>query len=311
MLCFGIVGYMIIEGWGFLDSLYQTVITVSTVGFEVYPLSDAGRIFTIVLLILAISFVAYSASQFVSFIVEGRLNEFFSKRRMKKLLSELRDHFIVCGYGRMGALVANNLRSEGQSLVVIDDDPEMVRKATEEGFLAIEGDATQEEVLKRAGIERAKAVAAVLRDEPQNLYLTITAKALNPSARVVAKALTEEGKARLEKVGADTVILIYNIGGDRLSLALLRPEDLDFVYIAHGAGKHIVIGETRLPPNCRILGKTVGKAGLKEQYGIDLLLIKRENNIILPGPSDTLAEGDMLFLMGEREQVMRFLRDRL
>ncbi|MEO0192963.1 MAG: potassium channel family protein, partial [candidate division WOR-3 bacterium] len=237
ILCFGIVGYMIIEGWGFLDSLYQTVITVSTVGFrEVYPISEAGKIFTIILVIIGVSFVAYSASQFVSFIVEGRLNEFFSKRRMKKLLSELRDHFIVCGYGRMGALVANNLRSEGQSLVVIDDDPELVRKATEEGFLAIEGDATQEEVLKRAGIERAKAVAAVLRDEPQNLYLTITAKALNPSARVVAKALTEEGKARLEKVGADTVILIYNIGGDRLSLALLRPEDLDFVYIAHGAG---------------------------------------------------------------------------
>jgi len=310
ILLFGVVGYRIVEGWGFLDSLYQTVITVSTVGFkEVHPLSDAGKVFTIFLVVLGIGFFTYAASQFVKLVVDGRIAELLGKRRMEKALKNIRDHCIVCGYGRMGTVVAENLRSARQALVIVDINPERVRAALEEGFLAVEGDATQESVLLRAGVGHARSVAAILPDDPDNLYLTITAKALNPKIRVVAKAMTTEGKVRLEKVGADMVIAIYSIGGERMSAALVWPEVVDFMDIAYGKGGNVRVEEIRLPPNCRLAGKTIGEAGLRERYGISVLVIRRDQEIITPNPSETLLVGDTVLLMGRSDRLQRFLEE--
>ena len=312
ILTSGVAGYQIIEGWGFLDSLYQTVITVSTVGFkEVYPLSGAGKVFTILLVMMGISFFAYAATQLVRLVVDGKIAELFGRRRMEKALKNLKDHCIVCGYGRMGTVVAENLRVEGQAMVIVDRDPERVRAATEEGFVAIEGDATQESVLARAGIDRARSVAAVLPDDPDNLYLTITAKAMNPALRVVAKAMTNEGKVRLEKVGADTVISLYSIGGDRMSAALSAPEVVDFIDIAYGKGGRVRVEEIRLPENCRLAGRTIANTGFKDRYGITVLVIKRGDEIIVPSPSETLAGGDVLLVMGKPDRVQRFLEEML
>lgn len=311
ILSAGTVGYQAIEGWGFLDSLYQTVITISTVGFrEVYPFSPAGKIFTIILVMIGISFVAYSATQFVKLVVEGEIREFFGKRRMEKVLKNLKDHHIICGYGRMGAVVAENLRKEGMGSVIVDNASERVQGALDEGFIALAGDATQEDVLREAGIERARALAAVLPDDPDNLYLTITAKAVNPALRVVAKAMTAEGAKRLENVGADTVIPLYTIGGERMSVALARPGVLDFMDIAHGRGGHIRVEEIELPTGCSIAGQTISDAGIRERFGITVLVIKRGQEIIIPSPSETLAEGDVLLVMGEPERIQRFLEER-
>ncbi len=304
----GVIGYQAIEGWGFLDSLYQTVITISTVGFrEVYPLSESGKIFTIVLVMMGISFVAYAATQLVSLIVEGEIREFFGKKRMEKVLRELKDHHIICGYGRMGVVVAENLRHEGASLAVVDIDPDRVKSALEEGFIAIAGNATQEDVLRKVGIERARAIAAVLPDDPDNLYLVITARSLNPHIRVVSKAMTDEGAARLEKVGADVVIPIYTIGGERMSVALTRPEVLDFIDIGHGRGKSIRVEEIILPSGCRVAGKTISESGLREKYGITILVIKRGSEVIIPGPSEILMEGDILLVVGDLEKFKDFM----
>lgn len=312
ILASGVAGYQMIEGWGFLDSLYQTVITVSTVGFrEVYPLSEAGKVFTIILVMMGISFFAYAATQFVKLVVDGKIAEIFGRRRMEKALKDLKDHCIVCGYGRMGTVVAENLRIDGQSVVIVDRDPERVRAAIEEGLVAIEGDATQESVLVRAGIDRARSVAAVLTDDPENLYLTITAKALNPAVRVVAKAMTNEGRVRLEKVGADTVIALYSIGGDRMSAALSASEVVDFIDIAYGKGGPVRVEEIRLPDNCGLAGRTIASTGFKKRYGITVLVIRRGDEIIVPSPSETLAGGDVILIMGKPDRVQRFLEEML
>lgn len=307
----GTLGYQLIEGWNLLDSLYQTLITLSTVGFgEVKPLSPQGKLFTIMLVVIGISFVTYAATQLVQVVIEGKIGEIIGKRKMKQALKNLRNHYIICGYGRIGVVVAENLRLEGMSLVIVDKEAERVQAAIDKGFVALRGDATQESVLMEAGIKQAKGIAAVLPDDPDNLYLTITARSLNPGIRVAAKAMTSEGAKRLEKVGTDTVIPLYTIGGERMSVALTRPEVLDFIDIAHGRDRHIRLEEIRLPSGCRIAGQSIAGAKLREKYGITVLVIKRGQEIIIPGPSDTLAEGDVLLVMGEMARVQRFLEER-
>ncbi|HCP09645.1 MAG: TrkA-N domain protein, partial [Thermodesulfobacterium sp. 37_54] len=221
----GTVGYMVIEELSFLDALYMTVITLATVGFrEVKELSEVGKVFTIVLIVLGFGVFTYAATTIAQILIEGELKDVFNERRRRKMLEKLRGHYIICGYGRMGRIIAKELKANGKEVVVIEKnlDPK------EEGYLFVIGDATKDEILKEAGIEKAKGLVSVLSSDSDNLYVVLSARALNPDLFIIARAAEESARKKLKMAGANKVVCPYHIGGLRMAHSLLKPNVVDF-----------------------------------------------------------------------------------
>ncbi len=304
LLLVGSAGYYFIENFEPLDALYQTVITVSTVGFgEVRPLSPAGKLFTVFLISFGIGVATYAAAQIGHLVVGGELRELLGRRRVRQRVRELSGHYIICGFGRMGRVVAQDLASKKVQFVIIERDPERVRKALNAGFLVLEADATEEDALLDAGIGRAKGLAAALDSDPDNLYLVVTAKSLNPKVFVVAKALTEEGARKLKAGGADKTVALYEIGAKRMAMALLRPQITEFLDLTVGSEKVLIEG-IEIFQDSPLAGKTLRELDLRRRFGVTVIAARRGDELVVsPGPDFVPQVGDVLFVIGSEANL--------
>lgn len=307
LLAFGTAGYMIIERWSFFDALFMTVTTVTTVGYrEVRPLDTEGRIFTIFLVLFGVGTAFYLLTTFVALVIEGDLGAAFGVTRMKSRIDKLSDHHILCGYGRVGEEIAREFVAREIPFVVIENNPEAVARAVEAGHLLIEGDASDDEILLAAGVQRARTLLAASDSDSGNTYITLTAKALNPSAFVVARAGKRESEGRALRAGADRVISPYSLSGRRMALSAIQPNIVDFIdTLAIGRNTDQILAEIQITEDSELLGLYIRH--MLETVRVTVLGLQRANGELIVGPRDDtrLEVGDRLMVVGAESEVSR------
>jgi voltage-gated potassium channel len=303
----GTAGYMLIEGWGFFDSLYMTTITVGTVGFgEVHPLSTGGRLFTIWLIIAGVGALGFAFGQLVEFVFEGRIQEILEGRRMGRRLEGLEGHTVVAGFGRVGSVVARALADEGAQFVIVDLADEHQAVAREADWLFVRGDATEEEVLEQAGIKRANSIVTCLSADAENLFVTVTARALNPKVFIVARSAHESTEAKLLKAGANRTITPNVIGGRRMASMVLHPTVSDYLdIVSSGAGMEFRLQEIELEPESCYVGQSLAEARIREITGAQVVAILKADGTVDANPpaSSVLVAGECLVVLGTIDQV--------
>jgi voltage-gated potassium channel len=299
----GIVGYRLLEGYTWIEAFYMTIITISTVGFqEVRPLSWTGRMFTIGLLFAGLGVVLYTAGTVTAKIVEGEFQQFFGRKRMEKRIAALANHYLVCGYGRIGEVICRELASKPVQFVVIEREEERIRKVEEAGYLLLKGDTTDDKVLLAAGVVRAKGLFATLPVDADNVFVILTAKDLSPSIFVVARAETERSERTLAHAGANKVISPYAMGGHRMAQAALRPAVVDIVELAtHYQSLELQLEEIVVPSGSPCEGVTLDDSGLCQEPGVIVVAIKRASGgmIFNPSTDERIEAGDRLVALGE------------
>jgi voltage-gated potassium channel len=305
LLVFGTTGYIIIEGWSLIDALYMTVTTVTTVGFsEVHPLSTAGRIFTIVLVLVGVGTAFFILTSIVQATLEGEFG-LFRRRRMENKIKNLNNHFILCGYGHVGESVANTLKDQHADFVVIDQSLNSYTRAIQQDCLTIMDDATNHEVLKRAGIERAKGFITAFGDDAHNTYVVLTARELNPNLIIIGRASSDDGGKRLKQAGATHIILPEVIGGQQMARLALRPKIVQFIEtVLSGKEGDFVVEEVNVTEDSTLIGKTLKEMEEKFQ-GVHVLAIRDKNNKVTINPdlSTKIDEGSSLTMFGNSEQL--------
>jgi voltage-gated potassium channel len=303
----GVIGYMAIEGWGLLDSLYMTVITVGTVGFrEIHPLSRLGEAFTMTLILAGVGALGFALAQFVEFLLEGHLTGFLEGRRMEKRIAELSGHTIVAGYGRVGRVVARALADEGAAFAIVDSSAEALEAAHEVGWAFIDGDATEESVLLEAGIERAGSIVTALSADAENLFVTVTARALNPDIFIVARSSHESTEAKLVKAGANRTITPNVIGGRRMASMVLHPTVSDYLdIVTSGEGVEFRLQEIELTPTSPFVGKSIAASHIRERTGAQVVAVLHTDGRVDANPTaaTVLQPGERLVVLGTPDQV--------
>jgi voltage-gated potassium channel len=308
----GTVGYMVIEGWSIGDSLYMTVITVTTVGYgEVQKLSDSGRFFTILLLLLSIAIAGYSVSTLISFIFEGQIVQLMRGRRMHRSISNLSDHYIICGCGVVGKEVALEFKHAGVPFVIIERDPDNSELGRDESILFVEGDAEEEDTLTEAGIERAKGLVAALRQDENNVFVVLTARQMQPELTIVARAAEEKTEGKLIRAGADRVISPYQIAGRRIASVILRPTVMNFLdVVVEGGDVTMRLEEVTVRGGCDLVGKALRDSGIGKRTGAIIIGIHgRDGNARVDRTSETplstvvIEEGDVLIALGSEDHI--------
>lgn len=301
IISFGTFGYMLIEGWNFFDSFYMTIITLTTVGYgEVHPLSAIGRFFTIVLIIGGVGTVFYALSTGAKITLEGELQEIFGRQRLERKIKELKDHYIVSGYGRMGRIICRELREHNLPFAVIEKNLDNVR--ADGDTLIFEGDATKDEVLKTMGIERAKGLISVLPTDAENLYVVLSARVLNPNLLIVARAGEEGSEQKLLRAGADRVVSPYHIGGIRIAHTVLKPAVVDFIEFATKSGNiDLQMEEITIREGSELVGLTLDECGFGRDLGVIIVAIKQPSGEMRFNPTfrSTVTAGDTLIAIGE------------
>ena len=311
ILIAGTAGYSLLEGWNLLDSLYMTIISITTVGYgEVHPLDSRGRIFTIMLILGGMSILAYSVHYFGQHLIEGELRNIFGRRRLEKKISLLKNHYIVCGFGRMGQIVTDELRKRKLKVVVIEKEKEIAEKLRDEGYIFIQGDATEEDVLLKANIRKAKALVATLPEDAENLYLTITARELNKDLYIVARSTDARVEKKMYRAGANKVISPYRLGGLRMANALIRPEAIEFIELAM-EGFDVRMEEVKISDKTPFANKRLRDSGIREKYGAIVVAIKRgEGNYVFnPSADEVLHPGDVLIVIGKSSMLEEIIED--
>jgi voltage-gated potassium channel len=303
----GTLGYALIEGWNLLDSLYMTVITLATVGFnEVHPLSPSGRVFTIVLILFGVGIIAYAVGSLIQFIVEGQLQQLLGRKKLEKQIGKLEDHYIICGYGRIGGLICKEFQTTPLPFVVVEKDAALCQKLANEGFLFVAGDATDDETLISAGIRRAKGLISAVTSDTENVYITLTARGLNPDLFILARAGEEGSEKKLKRAGASKVISPYIIGATRMAQAVLRPSVVDFIEIATaGRNLELQLEEIRVAADSPLVEKTLVTSGVRRDWGIIIVGIKKSDGQMAfnPKPATLIESGDILITLGERNAI--------
>lgn len=310
VLLVGVFWYRVVEGWPWIDAFYMAVITLATVGFaEVHPLSARGRLFTIILIIMGVVVIAYILNSFTEALIQGHFQAGLRLRQRRKLMQSLRHHHIICGFGRTGRQVATEFSIEAIPFIVVDSDEASIHDAQQLGFIAFQGDATQDQVLLQAGVERARCLVAALPSDAENLYTVLSAKTLVPTIRTIARASSEEAVQKLQRGGADVVVSPYITGGKRMAAAALRPQVVDFLDgILTGADRTVYVEEFLIAPeHCPKVGQTLGQAQLRPKSGALILAIRRTDNSLIVGPTaDTiLCSGDLIIGMGTSDELRR------
>lgn len=305
----GTAGFHYIEGWTWFDSFYMVVITVTTVGYgEIHPLSPAGRVFNIGLIMAGVALVLLMAGALTQALLEFELGRYFGRRKMDRDIANLSDHYIICGAGRVGASVAMELSRKPCSFVIIENN-EKALADLDPRWLALVGDAASEKVLKAAGIERARGLVAAATTDATNIYIVLTAKTIRPDLKIVARASEERAEKHLKTAGAAFVISPYAAAGHRIAQSFLRPNVLDFLDIAtdHSGMREMVIEEIRVAGNSSLTTKTVGTSGIHHELGIMILAIRRPDGQIIfnPRAADMIRAGDFLIAMGEPQQLAK------
>lgn len=306
----GTVGYHFLEGWSLLDAFYATVVTLGTVGYgDFYPVSPEGRIFAILLIIFGVGTMAYTFAIAMENFMEGRLKKILGRGKLKKQISKMRDHYIICGCGKIGYLICKELNEENVSFIVIDNDERVIQMVEDEGFVYVKGIATEDKTLIEAGVERAKGVVCALPTDADNLYVVLTAKELNPNIYIVSRFEDDASERRLLKAGANRVVSPYKVGGSRLALALLRPAILDFMEITTDKQTlSLRMEEVPVGATSYIVGKSLADSGLRREYGLIVVAVNKESGrmIFNPSASYVIENGDNLIAIGEEESLIRF-----
>lgn len=306
ILLFGTFGYMIIEDMRFIDALYMTVITLATVGFkEVKELDENGKIFTIILILTGFGVFTYTLTVGAKILIEGEIKEVFKKRKMRKKVENISRHYVICGYGRMGSIIVKELKANNIPVVIIEKNKANLPE--DEDIIYVEGDATHDEVLKSAGIEKANGLITVLPSDAENLYVVLSARELNPNLFIVARAVDKEAEPKLKRAGANKVVSPYFIGGLRIAHTVLRPTVVDFLEFATRSEHiEIQIEEIEVSPSSTLIGKTIAQSGIGRDIGVIILGIKRADGTMKFNPtSQTLIKGgDTLIVIGQIDKLL-------
>jgi len=306
----GTAGYMIIEKWSFMDSLYMTAITIATVGFsEVHPLSDIGHMYTIFLIFIGVGFFAYIGSALVQFTIDGRLKDMWGRRKLEKQINKLKNHYIICGYGRIGRVLFQQLTDNFKDIVVVEQDPNLLPVMEEDGITYVLGSSTEEKSLLKAGIKYAQGLVAVLGEDTDNVFLVLTARQLNPNIYIVARACREASKKTLLAAGADRVDSPYDVGAVRMAQAIIRPTVLNFLdYTFAKKQNEIQMEETKISENSELVGCSLQESGIRQKFNLILIAIKKNDGQMLFNPSSKtcLNEGDTVISLGQPDDLIAF-----
>jgi voltage-gated potassium channel len=302
----GTAGYMLVEGWSFLDALYQTVTTLSTVGFrEVHELSTAGRIFTMILIVGGVGVVFYTLTTAVATAVEGEFGEFFGRRRMQSRMAALHHHYLVCGFGRVGQEIAHELAERRVSFIVIDPNPDIQPMLRDSGYLYITGNATDDRILIDAGVRVAAGLLSAVDSDTDNTYIVLSARALNPSIFIVARAGTQTSEAKMLRAGADRVISPYGVAGRHMAITALQPAMVDFMStVVPGRQGDLILAELRVMPASGLPGRTVGEV-FPDGRSVRVLALQHETGELLtpPPPHELLRAHDQIIALGPQESL--------
>ena len=310
----GTIGYTVIEGWNVWDAFYMTVTTVATVGFrEVHPLSLAGQVFTVFLIFCGVGTAFYTVTLLATIIVEGGLHRRFEKRRAAHMLDTIKDHFILCGYGRIGSIIANELHQQGVPLVVVERDPGRVRQAIDRGWLALEADASREEVLTTAGIHRARGLIAAVGTDAENVFTVLTARVMRPDLFIIARVESDDAEHKLRRAGADRVISPYQIGATHMVQTALRPAVVDFVQLATSSERlDLSMEQVHINNDSALANQSIVDAGIRQRFGVIVVGIKRAGGTMEfnPPPEAIMRAGDELVVLGRTDSVKALEREK-
>ena len=313
ILLAGVLGYHYLEGWSLFDSLFMTVITLATVGYgETHPLTHGGRIFTIFLILGGMSIIFYALTEITTFVVEGEMTGILRRRRMNREIKKLKNHYILCGAGKSGEHVLHELRKTRRNCVVIERDPDKIRKLLHEGVPVIEGDATEDLILTSAGIDRAAGLVSALPNDKDNLFVVITARGLNPSLRIVAKVEEISSRDKFLRSGADTAVSANFIGGMRMASELVRPATVTFLDSMLRGNSTLRVEEVTIGASSKQIGTTLAKCDPIHSSGVVLLSIRQAGaeDFTFNPPLDTrLHSGDTIIIVGDQRQVEKLRAD--
>ena len=307
LFIFGTAGYMTIEGWDAIDSMFMTTITLATVGYsEVNSISAEGRMFTVVLIIFGVSLFLYVAGNTMQFLVEGRIRVILGRRKLEKTIAKLNNHFIICGYGRIGRTLCQYLLQKNLKVLIVEKDEERIPEMEADNVPYIIGEANEEENLEKAGIARAKGLLSVLGSDPNNVFVVLISKQLNPRLFVVARANQEMAKKTLESAGADKVISPYDLGARRMAHAILRPTVIHFLEMAF-ADEETDINFEELPVtgDCKLINTSLMDSKIRQNLDVLIIAIKKSDGRMEfnPKPDSLIEKGDTIITVGQQANL--------
>lgn len=310
VIAVGTCGFMLIEHYSFIDAMYMTVITMATIGYqEVHPLSDGGKVFNIVLIAASIATTAFALARLTRYVIDGEINLYFKTRKLMTNIDKLRNHVILCGFGRNGKQAAETLMQHKQDFVVIEKSDERIEDAQIDGkdYLFLKGDATEDDILMRAGINKAKALITALPEDADNVFIVLTARSVNPTIQVISRASNAGSVAKLKKAGADSVILPDKIGGTHMATLVSRPDVIEFIdYLSGSEGEAIhleAVGYEVLPHELK--DKTLKEVMAWKKTGVNCLGVKDAEGKFAINPPDviTITKGMKVIVLGTKEQI--------
>jgi voltage-gated potassium channel len=306
VIAVGTAGFHYIEGWPWFDGFYMVITTLTTIGYqETHPLSHAGRVFNVAIILGGVSLVLVAIGSLTQALLEFELQNFFGRRRMERDIGRLADHYIICGAGRVGRSAARELERRPVPFVILESNGTKAQKYSAENWLLLVGDATQEQTLRSAQIERARGLVAATTTDATNLYIVLTARGLNPGLRIIARASEEMAEKHLLAAGADSVVSPYIFAGQRIAHSLLRPHVVSFLDTATThLGMDLEIGQVPISRQSRFAGTTIESSRIRQDRGVIILAIKRAAGMHFnPSPDDRIEAGDYLIAMGEPQQL--------
>ena len=309
IIAIGTLGYSLIEGWPPFDALYMTIITLSTVGFKaVHNMSSEGKLFTIFLIISGTGMIAYTLSSLLQFTLEGQLRKILGRKKLESRISKLKNHYIICGFGRIGHLICREFQSRPLPFVVVEKDPHLMERINREGYMYVDGDATDDETLQAAGIDVAKGLITAVTSDTDNVYITLTARGLNPKLFILARSGEEGSEKKLMRAGASKVISPYTIGANRMAQAILRPSVVDFIEIATASENlELQIEEIAVSADSVLAGKSLVDSGIRQSMGIIIVGIKQVDGhmVFNPPPHKVIEPNSVLITLGEQPAITK------
>ncbi len=309
IVALGTAGYVALEGWDFLDALYMTMITISAVGYqEVRPLDNAGKVFTMLLVFGGVGFTLYVAAAMVRFMVEGQIRTIMGRRRLDKKIDRLKDHYVICGYGRIGRVLCNNLSKSNLDMVVIEEDSSVIPALEEDSTSYVIGDASDEAVLTKAGIVQARCLIAALGTDTDNVFLVLTARQLNPELTIIARASHDHAKAKLKAAGANRVESPYDMGAANMAQRILRPTVTNFLDLALAYEQNeIQMEEIPVGASSQLADVMLKDSGIRQKYNLILIAIKRADGAMQFNPSfeSTIQAGETVIAVGEKRNLQK------
>ena len=309
VLLVGTAGYVVIEGWQILDAIYMTVITITTVGYgEVRTVSPTGRVFTLALICMGMGIIAYTLGMVAQVMVEFQVRSILGRRKLGLKIKSIKNHYILCGYGRIGRIISQELKASRIPLLVVDSNPDSKQGLEQQDIPYIIDDATSEDVLIEAGIERAKGLISVVLSDADNLFITMTARGLNPGLFILARAEEEQSHKKLLRAGANRVVLPYLIGGQKMAHTITKPAVTDFLELTvHDKNIELEMGEVLVKDRSRLKGVTLADSGIRQEMNVIIVAIRKENGEMAFNPSSEtrIETGDTLIALGSDNDLKK------